>query len=1193
MHRVLKAGFAVAGSGAAARSNANVTSWNSRYVVLTGTCISIHNDLNSMGKPIQSVVIIPDSTAEAACAEGDDYAGATGSSEFRVFVRDPPGAHFFLMFSSSQEQVAWIDAIRRAIRLSRFALKAYITNVIRKGIIVKRPRKYFVLDDKIITRHRDYDKVWEIEGFFKFSVTTKTLYNDETSTITLMNRAAEDDSLELCFEEAKGDYLKWKDLIAKMVTASEEKIDKINAALASSLKHGNVYHRIDVHGGQSEWRECSAVLTKTSLILQEVEPGGAVMEGRGVNFDPSKCITILDFSPDSSCIETSESLCSFQVSNRGKLLRLRESSSHEMRTWIKLISRCVAQASPRMRDTILSSAVRLIKKDVFYSATFNVAGPLGFDMEPREEGWVVVSRAQPDSGVHKGSVLTSIGGKNLLMQSPADVLSQFVDWKPPLTLHFRKAPEISGYLSEKVSGALGSKWKRRFFIMTCGQLERHEDHHSLATHVIPLAGAAVFEIKGVGEGTQRILCFRFVSGSDSLLLQADSTDELLSWMGGLCHGIAIANGGSYVRRVEQARVSRLIRMKQKGRHHKRVSTMGMLDLEFSVELGTFENDGSTNAMDQSQSGSVGNDQLHEEERWWWNMGGSSGDLAELAVDLRFDDNSSADSSSARDATNEIMNQTNFYGKSCSPSAGGSVSLDKRASSKKSLIGDSTRTFVEQQRIQAQLNRIQGDAEASHEFVRSNLRQKLDDVGVSLDHSELEAALNMAELWGVHGPEKEKAEALLMEGRVKCASPPRPTYAATKLVKSPKRLGCDNMLNMRTLMETAPIFQNAATSLEQYPSHSPCNLSYNWSLALKSTVEGAVNRGSYLFPEAQMHGRVENWKGQQDRTFSIQTPDTALPCIHSEELGQYPDRSRVFVMDSCVQIFLNNLFIRELKQNKDGLKVLLGDDTGLLISSYDEICVCDVPGHFSLIIRINLHASADIATAGTNIKGDPQSPDSQSSGSSCENVTKLSHSTDPRPVVRWIGAREGDLFDNLQSVLATYLGRSQRLQEMQNAAIGNSASLVETFSGVSNGAILEEVDYSDLHLKTVPEGRIDFEVKCASRQERDALFLSIFYLVPAGKPKPGFMPLVPRHFSLRDRVRCLPWNIATEATAAARAISAKEFPVSKKQANEYEETIKKLQTDMSNLISKHAREMKGKDDELSKLRDRLNGQFGIL
>lgn len=1175
MAHVLKAGYAAAGCGSAARPNSIVNDWRPRYIVLSETCLSVYRDLNDMHKPLYSVIIIPESTAEAPCIDVEACAGPAGSSEFRVFVRDPPGNHCCLMFSSSHEQVSWIDAIRRAIRLSRFYLKAYITSVSRNGILAKRQRKYFVLGNKTITWHKDYDKVWEIESAFKFSFNTRTLYTDDTNTIYLANKS--ESTLELCFEEDKTEYLKWKDLIGKMVTASDEKLEDIKAAISECLQVGNMYHKFDYHGCQSEWKECSVFLTTTSLILLEAAADGSALSplNASATFDPSKCIEILDFGPDSTCVETSESLCSFQVTNRKKLLRLRESSSHQMRTWIKAITRCISHSVPRKRDVFLNTAVRLIKEDIFYSVTLNVPGRLGFDLDGRDDGWVVVGHAGPDCGVSKGSVLTSIGGSSLLMQSSAAVLAKFVDWKAPLVLHFRKAPQKSGYLFEKTNRALGSKWRKRFFIMTCGQLQRHEDRHTIASQVFPLVGAAVFQINEADEGTSRVLTFRFVSGSESLLLQAESSDELLTWLSYLFHGIAIANGGSYVRRVEQARLTSLARIKTKGLHHKRVSSNGQLDLA------------SIDENSQDEINSVEPDDIHEEQRWWWSMGCNSDEFAQLVTEDDSDENVIVGSSAILKATKHIMRDSNFYEPSNRKIAQGSTSIDKMPSSKKSVVSDNTRIFEEQLRIQSQLNRLLDGQEASRDAVRGALRQMLLNTGNSTDLSELEAAVAMADLWGVTGEEKDRADALLKQVSKTTASvtPPRPN--------SFKKLSSGSggsTLILRPSFETLSVFGHAARTFALYPAQSPCNLTYTWSVALKTAVEAAINKGSYLFSESLLRGRVENWNGQHNRTYSKQAVDTALPCIESEDIRERTDHARVFMIDSCVQIFLNSIFIGVKIENEND--VFVGaDNTGLLISNYDEISVCGVDSHYSVLIRINLHASADVAVAGSGVlRCHPSEEKSTNEGSPIKSSAECAQKQDPKPVIRWVGDRTGELFSNLQGLLATYLGRYSRLQEMLEAADGKVEPITETFSDLATK--LEEVDYSDLHLKTPPEGRIDFEIKCESKEARDALFLAIFYLVPAGKSTGGTdESVLPRFLTLRERAKCLPWNVSAEAVSQANAL--KERKLSQKQAAEYEAVIRQLQNDISNLQLKHAAEMKERDQEISTLRDRLNGQFGIL
>ena len=90
-----------------------------------------------------------------------------------------------------------------------------------------------------------------------------------------------------------------------------------------------------------------------------------------------------------------------------------------------------------------------------------------------------------DSGVLIGSILTSINGESVVLQSYLTTITKLKNWKPPLTLGFRRTPLKCGYLmkhskSKKstetelkdIPGAASSKvWKKRFFSLENGRLQ--------------------------------------------------------------------------------------------------------------------------------------------------------------------------------------------------------------------------------------------------------------------------------------------------------------------------------------------------------------------------------------------------------------------------------------------------------------------------------------------------------------------------------------------------------------------------------------------------------------------------------------------------------------------------------------------------------------------------------------------------
>lgn len=190
MSIVMKAGYAVVGIPNLANMQAPVKTWTKRYIVLSASCICVYPDLTSTGKPLHCVIILPETVADIA-TELSSTAGAEGSNEFRIFVRDPAQNHFIFVVSSSREQLAWIETLRRAISLSRFSLKAYITRLDKGSALFSKTRKYFILSKDTIYAYRDYDRVWDLEERFKFSISTVVRFSDDENIIRMKNQVGD------------------------------------------------------------------------------------------------------------------------------------------------------------------------------------------------------------------------------------------------------------------------------------------------------------------------------------------------------------------------------------------------------------------------------------------------------------------------------------------------------------------------------------------------------------------------------------------------------------------------------------------------------------------------------------------------------------------------------------------------------------------------------------------------------------------------------------------------------------------------------------------------------------------------------------------------------------------------------------------------------------------------------------------
>ena len=149
---------------------------------------------------------------------------------------------------------------------------------------------------------------------------------------------------------------------------------------------------------------------------------------------------------------------------------------------------------------------------------------------------------------------------SIALNTYAQTIERLKNWTPPLKLTFRKAPEKKGYLMKqsvhkKNRSVAKVVWKKRYFTLGEGTLlfSDTDAPNARVMGEIPLMGGAVnlvpFEVAG------RNCCFRVLSGVSSLVVQADTVNEMFDWACALYYGMAIANGGGYVLAMEASRIA--------------------------------------------------------------------------------------------------------------------------------------------------------------------------------------------------------------------------------------------------------------------------------------------------------------------------------------------------------------------------------------------------------------------------------------------------------------------------------------------------------------------------------------------------------------------------------------------------------------------------------------------------------------
>lgn len=199
------------------------------------------------------------------------------------------------------------------------------------------------------------------------------------------------------------------------------------------------------------------------------------------------------------------------------------------------------------RDPLLLGATQ--KQLETYDVLFETKKPLGIVLE-RSREWALVKLSNAEaSDVTGGSALRAINDKSVELSSYSNAIKLLTGWKPPLKLSFIKAPEKEGNLAKLSRGRRGSvkNWKDRFFILKQGKLAYYDNESGATPELkgcVQLMGSAV-SLVPYHEVDQHF-CFRLVSGVATLIMQAETVEQMLDWATTLYHAIAIANGGGYL-----------------------------------------------------------------------------------------------------------------------------------------------------------------------------------------------------------------------------------------------------------------------------------------------------------------------------------------------------------------------------------------------------------------------------------------------------------------------------------------------------------------------------------------------------------------------------------------------------------------------------------------------------------------------
>jgi hypothetical protein len=460
-----------------------------------------------MDSPKGELLIFGETKCEAKEYSGQKY----------CLTLSEPFAILYLACEAEQDLEVWVRAFDKAITSAKKAIRSFMYKYVssKEG---GSKRKYFILHQDAITFHRDEDHINSVQGLIHLNDSTYMEYYDNKQRITLVDTSLKH-TLSIVFNRSEtgpkdGVYADWKAgiiahlrLYNALIQNAEGNTDAA-VGLANAIKQGPLNMR-PPKGGEV-WPQYMFYINDSEMIAVDQATNSIMADFK--------------ISPNCSVFETNLGENTFELVTAKKVLHVQSTSAEETSAWIEAIREAISGSYLDTNDPLFQHAMLRIDDDVFYKVTFSEKKPLGVIFERTAE-WAVIktSNNQAQSGIKVGSVLSAINGNSVILESYQSTIERLKDWKPPLTLEFRMAPQKVGYLlkeSKSRSNPTKRVWKKRYFQLGEGKL-CYYDSAEIDAHLkgeTPLMGSVVSLVTQEEAGRQ--FCFRVMSGMTYLTLQS-------------------------------------------------------------------------------------------------------------------------------------------------------------------------------------------------------------------------------------------------------------------------------------------------------------------------------------------------------------------------------------------------------------------------------------------------------------------------------------------------------------------------------------------------------------------------------------------------------------------------------------------------------------------------------------------------
>jgi hypothetical protein len=517
-----------------------------RYFILTNNTLNYYLSDKDIRKPKGNVLIVSDGKVRAENAIATKNAGKDGKKFFGFRLTTPFESILFLAVTEA-DRALWVRAIQDAIDRAHQSLRGYMLKRLRQMGIDRTIRKFWVLHKNTITYHKDHENTKIDEFEYEIKENTEIEPDDQKWKIKI-NDSEGNRVVTIQFEERTShEYPLWRDALLDIrdrhIREEKEYQEHVTDVLTNAVESGEM----NVLGEDGNFHQAKVAFTEKEVVIQEMGDDG---EEHAAFFELSSSSTIKRLEGE----EANGSEFAFQLTTATETIQLTAKSEEEINEWVEAINRIVPQPIATDSDSVLNrAAIKKFEEGDVYEVVIEEKKALGMVFQPVLD-WALIKAYDgyddKTTGATPGSALMYINDVDMMYSSFTDTTTMLKDCfhqPEPLHLHFRRAPTKSGYMNKKSANKKNgkAKWINRGFELNAGKLYIYpiegEGEHPI---ILPIKDAKVSLVPY--SEYLRENCFSISIGPVSMVLQAESLEEMLDWAATLKYAVAIASGGGYI-----------------------------------------------------------------------------------------------------------------------------------------------------------------------------------------------------------------------------------------------------------------------------------------------------------------------------------------------------------------------------------------------------------------------------------------------------------------------------------------------------------------------------------------------------------------------------------------------------------------------------------------------------------------------